>query len=289
MADRSIYQAIADALSSAGDVASSSIGANPMFRTMFGGMPARRVVDEGTAQAVADLALNLSPYIGDAMALQQATDSASRIPQAYKQGGLHDAAWYGSDAILNGIGILPIIPALGLSSRMVKEADNMKDLSKILHNLDPNYQSGENILKKAYEEGKKAFNPADPKNLKRDYWNDPIPDWLQKEYEDDPMLGRAQLEFYEIGSRGHDFPEKVMAKRIGEIPEAGVSYNFRDQQAEAGTSVLGLLDGENLTLQNDGTYQLFNNGKQVTIGGYLHPYKTGSDGEPLLLYPWKIE
>jgi hypothetical protein len=90
--------------------------------------------------------------------------------------------------------------------------------------------------------------------------------------------------FFDAGVAGKPMPsEFVFAERIGEISKAGVSYNFRDQHPEKGVSVLGLLDPERgLVRQNDGMFELFNDGKHHYVSGWLLD-ETGSDGEPLLI------
>jgi hypothetical protein len=90
--------------------------------------------------------------------------------------------------------------------------------------------------------------------------------------------------FFDAGRAGKAMPsEFVFAERIGDIPQAGVSYNFRDQHPESGVSVLGLLDPEKgLVRQNDGMFEIFNDGVHHYVSGWLIN-ETGSDGEPLLL------
>lgn len=88
---------------------------------------------------------------------------------------------------------------------------------------------------------------------------------------------------FEQGLKGEEIGPFVFAERIGNAPERGYSLNYRDQTGEQGVSVLGLLDpSKGLVKQNDGTFELFNDGERRFVGGFLTPFK-GSDGEPLLI------
>jgi hypothetical protein len=88
---------------------------------------------------------------------------------------------------------------------------------------------------------------------------------------------------FEQGLKGEEIGPFVFAERIGNAPERGYSLNYRDQTGEPGVSVLGLLDpSKGLVKQNDGTFELFNDGERRFVGGFLTPFK-GSDGEPLLI------
>jgi hypothetical protein len=88
---------------------------------------------------------------------------------------------------------------------------------------------------------------------------------------------------FEQGLKGEEIGPFVFAERIGKAPERGYSMNYRDQTGERGVSVLGLLDpSKGLVKQNDGTFELFNDGERRFVGGFLTQYK-GSDGEHLLI------
>lgn len=88
---------------------------------------------------------------------------------------------------------------------------------------------------------------------------------------------------FEQGLKGEEIGPFVFAERIGNAPKFGYSLNYRDQTREPGVSVLGLLDpSKGLVKQNDGTFELFNDGERRFVGGFLTPFK-GSDGEPLLI------
>jgi hypothetical protein len=85
--------------------------------------------------------------------------------------------------------------------------------------------------------------------------------------------------FWESGFCGRDLPKYVHATRIGKVPECGRSMNYREQEFEAGVSVLQV-DGE--PRSDNGTFELFNDGPRVRVAGWKH-FRTGSDGEPLLV------
>ena len=93
-------------------------------------------------------------------------------------------------------------------------------------------------------------------------------------------LGGLAGDFFAAGERGEPLPRWVRARRIGAIPPAGRSFNFREQEFEHGVSALALI-GEPGP-QADGTYALFNPGREIEITGWLIA-RTGSDGEPLLI------
>mgnify|MGYP005818735167 CR=1 FL=1 len=88
--------------------------------------------------------------------------------------------------------------------------------------------------------------------------------------------------FLECGLRGLEFPQKVRGFRFGHIPNGGQSFNYRDDCQESGVSMAWIegIDDEETLL---GT-QLFYGGRpKVWVEGYLHPYRKGSDGEPLII------
>lgn len=144
---------------------------------------------------------------------------------------------------------------------------------------------------KIYEEGQKIGKAGF--NTTRHYWgalnydeNAPDPSKLLRSSAmwdgADGALVRYALH---AGLSGGALPTRfVFAERMKGLPERGYSYNYRDQTGEAGVSVLGLLDPEKgLVKQNDGTYELFNDGELHYVGGWLLEDEKGSDGEPLLL------
>ena len=94
-------------------------------------------------------------------------------------------------------------------------------------------------------------------------------------------------EFFEIGYRGYDYPDYVTGYRYGNLPEGARSYNYRDNYLERGLSVVSVETGERT--QDDVSLAFINRTREVVnVEGYLHPFATGSDGEPLLLAARKI-
>jgi hypothetical protein len=85
--------------------------------------------------------------------------------------------------------------------------------------------------------------------------------------------------------RGYTSAKAVVAKRIGEVPESGVSMNFREQKAEPGLSVLGIYENGEYMPQNNSTFEMFNNGPKRNVMGYKSENWIGSDGENILLRP----
>ena len=88
--------------------------------------------------------------------------------------------------------------------------------------------------------------------------------------------------FFDAGLLGYSKPKMVFAQRIGLIRDIGKSYNYRDQRWEKGVSVLGVYEGNKFKNQNDGSYEVFSNGKKYIVAG-LRISNTGADGEPLLV------
>ena len=89
--------------------------------------------------------------------------------------------------------------------------------------------------------------------------------------------------YFECGARGLTLPEHVFARRIGLVPEGQRSFNYRDEVYEDGVSVLGLYDESGFIEQNNGTYRIFNDGKEYVVEGFYGGLN-GSDGEPLLTH-----
>ena len=89
--------------------------------------------------------------------------------------------------------------------------------------------------------------------------------------------------YFECGARGLTLPEHVFARRIGLVPEGQSSFNYRDEVYEYGVSVLGLYDESGFIEQNNGTYRIFNDGKEYVVEGFYGGLN-GSDGEPLLTH-----
>ena len=106
-----------------------------------------------------------------------------------------------------------------------------------------------------------------------------VPDWFG-------MGSTVTAErFFEQGLSGYDMPEYVVAIRIGDVPDSQHSFNFRDQKFEKGVSVLRVLGTKDST---DHTYESFNPGKRILVGGFRLDGVHGSDGEPLIVGADKI-
>ena len=90
-----------------------------------------------------------------------------------------------------------------------------------------------------------------------------------------PVLEAA----YDLGREGIeiDFENIVIAERYGELPESGVSYNYRDGYKDKGVSAASIKGEEPV-----GSYIWFTDNVKIEFKGVLLPVK-GSDGEPLLL------
>jgi hypothetical protein len=90
--------------------------------------------------------------------------------------------------------------------------------------------------------------------------------------------------FLNCGLRGLDMPRWVTGWRFGHIPESGRSYNYRDSKPEKGVSVMALDDDD--ARPADKVSALFIAAERrpvVKVAGWLNPFATGSDGEPLLV------
>jgi len=135
------------------------------------------------------------------------------------------------------------------------------------------------VFVQAYEMGAKA--KADGYRSQREYFAPMSMSDLEALPLDDP----GWTAFFKAGFEGRSMPEYVTGWRYGEIPEAGKSANFRDQQFESGVSLMRL-DGEE-TASGAKIYEAFNRrGKMIHVGGWL--VGRGSDGEPLLVGARKI-
>lgn len=97
----------------------------------------------------------------------------------------------------------------------------------------------------------------------------------------DRVMMRDDLRlFYEAGTRGGSMPVYVVGWRYGSLPAGGRSTNFRDGHAEPGVSLMAV--GELGTVDNDGTFALFNDGRPIVrVGGWFAG--RGSDGEPCVV------
>lgn len=99
-------------------------------------------------------------------------------------------------------------------------------------------------------------------------------------------------EFLMEGFLGQEIPKWVRGYRRGEIPEGGRSYNYRDQEKHAGTSVLGI-SGENESEEFANMpreiHELFISDREIIIIEGWKLSRKGADGEPLLAAPIKIQ
>ena len=92
----------------------------------------------------------------------------------------------------------------------------------------------------------------------------------------------TEMVFAEAGLLGEAVPYPVTGWRYGHIPECGVSWNYRDMHPEAGVSLMAV-DGGGETQDKVSAIFMSEGRPVIKVSGLLHTYKTGSDGEPLLL------
>lgn len=93
-----------------------------------------------------------------------------------------------------------------------------------------------------------------------------------------PVLHLALM----LGQSGVDLNEQpvVSGYRYGNIPQSGISHNYRDNESERGLSMASVEGSEEGWL----TKMLFEGTSRPTVEamGILLPF-TGSDGEPLII------
>lgn len=219
---------------------------------------AQRVWDGASPFDKAAIATAPLPIIGDLTGLAADVNTYIKDPES------RNILNFGMTAA----GLLPFVPALST-------------VKKVGEKLSPS-QINKKAFDSAYDAGKKAkIRQTENGGSVYDY----TPQWIYGDSPDNVMdNARLRNEAFELGVAGN-YPRIVKAKRIGEIPEKGFSTNFTDNSNESGVSVLGTYKGDNYVPQNDKTFKMFNDGKEIEIEGMLHPTKTGSDGEPLLLMP----
>jgi hypothetical protein len=94
--------------------------------------------------------------------------------------------------------------------------------------------------------------------------------------------------FLNAGIAGADMPIWTYGWRYGDLPESGRSYNYRDQFAEYGVSMMSVVGSESMP---DGTFALFNarGRKRVWAMGWLVTHRKGSDGEAMLVDAVRIK
>ncbi len=127
--------------------------------------------------------------------------------------------------------------------------------------------------KDAYELGKKLA----AKSVEEIIYRKLVPDSVWFDFETNV--------FFEHGYHGLPFPEYVTGWRYGDIPPSGQSYNFRDQIAEHGVSVMEVYAANGAVETVDKVSAMFcaAGRTRVDVAGYLNGLRRGSDGEPLLI------
>lgn len=115
-------------------------------------------------------------------------------------------------------------------------------------------------------------------------------DWAFEHDDPESLIPQNHEEwvFLECGLRGLEFPNMVRGFRFGHIPQGGQSFNYLDDHQESGVSmawVEGIDDQDTLI----GTQLFYGSRPKVWVEGYLHPYRKGSDGEPLIICAREIQ
>lgn len=103
-------------------------------------------------------------------------------------------------------------------------------------------------------------------------------DYLTKNY-----LSLTENVFFQAGLLNRQMPYKVTGWRLGDIPECGQSYNYKDNEPEAGVSTMATNDGDETINKVSATFIKLDERKKIYITGYKNTIKHGSDGEPLIL------
>ena len=88
-------------------------------------------------------------------------------------------------------------------------------------------------------------------------------------------------------------PSLVIGYRLGKIPVSKQSTNHRDGGLENGISCLFVKkDGEKITSSDHGYIDtataFYGQGRIYKVKGYLNTVETGSDGEPLIIFPARV-
>lgn len=84
------------------------------------------------------------------------------------------------------------------------------------------------------------------------------------------------------GQCGTEMPRKVRGWRYGDIPASGRSYNGRDDEYEAGVSVMAVY-GVGETQDHVSALFIADGRPRVEVEGWLVTHTVGGDGEPLLV------
>lgn len=109
----------------------------------------------------------------------------------------------------------------------------------------------------------------------------------------DDSFGGDKLEqiMFELGWRGYSLDElpATVAFRIGDIPKTLISKDFASGVIEYGVSVVDELTQDNQNTESFYDLMLSQRGARQYVAGFRNPYYDGADGEPLLLFPIKID
>lgn len=108
------------------------------------------------------------------------------------------------------------------------------------------------------------------------------------DFTDIEEMGPVSRAFYEAASHGYDKPVLSFGWRYGDVPESGVSTNFREGRSEAGVSMMKVAHSE---YRPDDTFAMFNaKGRpKVWVTGWVLDRKRGSDGEALMVGVKKVD
>lgn len=134
----------------------------------------------------------------------------------------------------------------------------------------------ERDMRRAHELGRATAD----KSYEEIVYGELVPGWVFEDH--------ACNVCFEAGRQGLGFPRYATGWRYGDIPTGERSHNYREQATEAGLSVMQL-DGEDKVKTLAELRGSFDSRPIVRVGGWVHPYEVGGDGEPLLLAPEAIE
>ena len=134
----------------------------------------------------------------------------------------------------------------------------------------------------AYEYGKKLrMEFPDANYQSTGFWEDVIYSREVPNY----LFSDLNSVFMEAGFRGDEIPKYVKGWRFGNIPKSKRSYNSRDNEHESGTSLWEVYGGDKTQDEISGAFIKADGRKKINVEGWLHPYRKGGDGEPLLVDP----
>lgn len=104
---------------------------------------------------------------------------------------------------------------------------------------------------------------------------------------DDWTMGPEEWLCYDAGCRGAEMPHYVTGWRYGHLPSSGHSYNYADDYAEGGVSLMEV-DGGDKTQNLISALYIGVDRPIVKVAGWLNTLKHGSDGEPLVFWAREI-